>query len=81
MPLTGVILDSVDLVQADIFDSIFGGSGMADGNLMREVESGAFWKTALWLGVGVALYMTFQNSIGSLLNPLLASLKLSATPT
>lgn len=54
---------------------------MADGNLLREVESGALLRASLWIGVGVALYLTFTNSIGSLLNPLLANLRLSATPT
>lgn len=40
-----------------------------------------FLETAAWLGVGVALYLTLTNTVGSLLNPLLSSLKLSATPT
>jgi hypothetical protein len=52
---------------------------MAEG-LIKEVESGTFWQAALWLGVGVALYLTLGNTIGGLLNPMLANLKLSATP-
>jgi hypothetical protein len=40
-----------------------------------------FWSTAMWFGVGIAIYLTFSNTIGSFANPLLASLKLSATPT
>jgi hypothetical protein len=57
------------------------GGFMADGNLLKEVESGALLRASLWIGVGVALYLTFTNSIGALLNPLLANLRLSATPT
>ena len=45
-----------------------------------EVTSKAFIHTAVWTGVGVALYLTFVNTIGSLLNPLLAGIRLSATP-
>jgi hypothetical protein len=42
---------------------------------------GHHWGAVLWLGVGVGIYLTFTNTIGSIANPLLASLKLSATPT
>lgn len=38
-------------------------------------------EAALWLGVGIALYLTFVNTIGGLVNPLLAGLKLQATPS
>lgn len=48
--------------------------------MLGEVTSKGFLHTALWTGVGVALYFTLLNTIGSLLNPLLAALKLSATP-
>ena len=38
------------------------------------------YKLILWLGVGVALGMAFNNTIGSFVNPLLANVKLSVTP-
>lgn len=60
---------------------MLGGLVMADGNLLREVESGAFWRAAFWLGAGVAIYFTLSNTIATAINPLLAQLKLSATPT
>lgn len=40
----------------------------------------AYLHTALWVGVGVALYLSLSNTIGGVVNPLLASLKLQATP-
>lgn len=61
---------------------------MADGDILSKVElleheslNKAFWMTALWFGVGIAIYLSLSNTIGGLANPLLASLRLSATPT
>jgi hypothetical protein len=35
------------------------------------------WKTAMYLGIGVALGLALNNTIGGFANPLLANLKLS----
>lgn len=75
-----MVLPAAGFIGAEFVGAGTGGI-MADGDLLKEVESGALLRASLWIGVGVAIYLTFTNSIGALLNPLLANLRLSATPT
>jgi hypothetical protein len=49
-------------------------------HVFREMTSKVFWQHAACIGIGVAIYLTLQNTIASIANPILAGLKLSATP-
>ena len=41
--------------------------------------NGVAWRTAFWLGLGVALGLAVNNTIAGFVNPLLTPLKLSVS--